>query len=115
MISPDSPIKIIPRRLQGIQDDERLPEIEVEPFESHLVPLPHIEQAYNSHQVKPLDHEKADRETNQFMLDGRRKGKNSRKKYDNRLNAVASALNANTKTRGLIPDDIRYGHDVIVK
>src|SRR6185312_12956350 len=77
---------------QHIEHDQRLPDIQMRPFEHVEVPLPEVEQADHPDDVEPLDGDDADGEPGELALPRRRKREDRRHQDDRRLDAVASGL-----------------------
>ena len=87
----------------------------MEPVEPGHVPLAHVEQADDAHQVQRLDCHKTDRETHQFVLERGREGEDGGKQDDQCLDAIAARLDADGKPRLQIPDDLAIGRHAAVE
>ena len=100
---------------QRVENDQRLPEVEMKPLERHLVPLSQVEQADDAHQVQLLDGDKADGKADQFVLQRCRKREHRGKQQQQRFDTVTAGFDGYGKPGFDIADDLASRDHTIIE
>ena len=91
---------------ERIKDNQRLPQVKMEPLKCDLVPLAEVKKTDDTNQVQTLDRKKTDDETDDLVFKWRRKGEQGSEQDDQRLDTITTALNANTETGRGVTNDV---------
>src|SRR5207248_10737384 len=100
---------------QHVQHDERLPYVEMRPFEDLAIPLPEIEQADHADDVQALHGDDARGESDELVLPRRRECEHGGDQHDRRFDAVAAGFDRHGETIAGRAQNLAYRDDARIE